>query len=431
MIGRLRGASGHALVGGLGSAVATQGFILVTGILAARLLGPVDRGHLALIWTVSLLLTQLGSLGLPLAVTYEIAGGRATARSLLHALGASVRRQIALVTTLHTLVILALVTATSTPAVAACLSVAVLPAWFVQSFVLAALQGAQRFREYNLLRLVPVAVYAVGLVVLAALGSANLTTVTAAWVAGWLVAAAVNVLSARRVFRDDVSSGDEAATASEAALRRFGLRGLLGWVSPTETLRVDQLVVGLVLSAYDLGLYVAALAFTNLPRFLAQAVGNVAYPRVAVERNFAAQRRQMWRYVAFGTAVSTAVAGLLAVAADPLVRLAFGDAFGGAVGPLRLLLLATVILCARRVLSEAMRGAGFAGATSRAEIASWLSLIPTLPLLGLEYGLDGVAIALCIAYLLSLFTLLWVMAASRTGPSIRPREGSSFDGAGS
>ncbi|MDQ3067885.1 MAG: oligosaccharide flippase family protein, partial [Actinomycetota bacterium] len=238
-------------------------------------------------------------------------------------------------------------------------------------------------------------------------------------------------LTARRVFGDDVPSGDGAATASEAALRRFGLRGLLGWVSPTETLRVDQLVVGLVLSAYDLGLYVAALAFTNLPRFLAQAVGNVAYPRVAVERNFAAQRRQMWRYVAFGTAVSTVVAGLLAAAADPLVRLAFGDAFGGAVGPLRLLLLATVTLCARRVLSEAMRGAGFAGATSRAEIASWLSLVPTLPLLGLEYGLDGVALALCSAYLLSLFTLLWVMAASRTGPSICPRQGSSLDGAGS
>lgn len=415
------------MLGSLGSAVATQGFVLVTGILAARLLGPIDRGHLALIWTVTLVLSQLGTLGLPLAVTYEIAGGRATALSLLRDLGASVRRQIALVTALQALLILVLVATTSTPGGAACLSVAVVPASLVQSFVIAALQGAQRFREYNLLRLVSVAVYAVVLLVLAIIGSPDLMMVTAAWVASWLVAGVATVLLARRVFVDDISGGAAVATASPAALRRFGLRGLFGWVSPTETLRVDQLVVGLVLSAYDLGLYVAALAITNLPRFLAQAVGSVAYPRVAAEPDIVSQRRRMWRYMGLGTSVSAVIASLLAVAADPLVRLAFGDTFEGAVGPLRILLFATVILCARRVLSDAMRGAGFAGATSRAEAASWLSLVPTLPLLGLVYGLAGVSVALCIAYLVSLCTLLWATAASRMDPHAHHQRKSSVD----
>ncbi len=413
----------------MGSAVAIQGFVLVTGILAARLLGPMARGNLALIWTVTLVLGQFGTLGLPLAVTYEIAGGRATAHSLLRDLGASVRRQIALVTALHALVILALITTTGIPASAACLSIAVVPAALVQSFAFAALQGAQRFPEYNLLRPAAVAAYAIALTSLAALGSPGLTTVTAAWVAGWFVACIGTVFAARRAFRGDLSAADTVPAASSAALRRFGLRGLLGWVSPTETLRVDQLVVGLVLSAYDLGLYVAALAITNLPRFLAQAIGTIAYPRVASERSAVAQRRQVWRYVALGTAVSTVVAGALAVAAGPLVRLAFGEAFGGAVAPLRIMLLATVILCARRVLSDAMRGAGFAGAASWAEAASWASLIPTLPLLGLAYGLDGVAIALCVAYLLSLCTLLWIIlrahhrspTGTEVADAVRPR----------
>lgn len=430
MIGRPRGAGGRAVLGGLGYAVAHQSVLLVTGILAARLLGPIDRGHLALIWTITLVVTQFGTLGLPLAVTYEIACGRATARSLLRDLGASVRSQIALLSALYALLIVALVTTTTTPAVAAGISIAVIPALLVQSYAGAALQGTQQFRQYNLLRLAPLAVYAIALVVLAALGSVDLTTATAAWVASWLVSGVATVLLARPVFREDASKDSSVAPASPAALRRFGLRGVLGWASPTETLRVDQLVVGLVLSAYDLGLYVAALAFTNLPRFLVQAVGNVAYPRVAAERNVEAQRRQVWRYVAFGSAVSTVVAGLIAVAAVPLVRLAFGEAFIGAVGPLRVLLFATVILCARRVLSEAMRGAGLAGATSRAEAASWLSLVPTLPLLGLAYGLIGVAVALCIAYLLSLGMLLWAMVGSRILPWGRPRHGASFKSAG-
>ena len=364
-----------------------------------------------------------------LAVTYEIAGGRATATSLLHDLGPSVRRQIALVTLVHAVVILSLVTATSTPAVAAWLSVAVVPASLVQSFVFAALQGAHRFLQFNLLRLVAVANYAVSLALLAMLGSPTLRTVTAAWVVSWLVAGAVTIAWARRILADDVSTGADVVKASPAAMRRFGRRGLLGWVSPTETLRVDQLVVGLVLSAYDLGLYVAALAITNLPRFLAQAIGVVAYPRVAAERTIAAQRRQIWRYVALGTALSAGVAGVLASAADPLVRLAFGNTFGGAVGPLRILLLATVILCARRVLSDAMRGAGFAGATSRAEAASWLSLAPALPILGLLYGLNGVAVALCIAYALSLGTLLWATASTRPGQHPAALAETTLDGA--
>lgn len=430
MIGRLRRAGGPAILGSLGSAVAIQGFVLVTGILAARLLGPTDRGHLALVWTVTLVLAQFGTLGLPLAVTYEIAGGRATAQSLLRDLGASVRRQIVLVTALHALVILALVTTTGTPSAASWLSVAVIPASLVQSFAMAALQGAQRFREYNLLRLIAVAVYALSLVSLAAVGSPDLTAVTAAWVVGWLVAGVVTVISVRRVFRPHPSADDQASRASPRTLRRFGVRGLFGWVSPTETLRVDQLVVGLVLSAYDLGLYVAALAVTNLPRFLAQAVGSVAYPRVAAEGNLVAQRRLMWRYVAFGTAVSTVVAGLLAAVAGPLVRLAFGDAFRGAVGPLQLLLIATVLLCARRVLSDGMRGAGFAGAASRAEAASWLALLPALPLLGLTHGLNGVAVAICVAYLLSLCTLLWALTGADKQPRARVRRTPSYDSAG-
>lgn len=418
MIGQLRTA-GPAILGSLGTAVATQGFVLVTGILAARLLGPTDRGHLALVWTVTLMLTQLGTLGLPLAVTYEIAGARATANSLLRDIGGSVRRQIAWVTILHAIIVGGLVATTRTPVVAACLSIAVIPASFVQTFVIAALQGSQRFREYNWLRLVSVAVYAAVLTILAAVGAANLTTVTAAWVAGWLVAGMVTALAAKRVFIQDLASSMVAA-ASTKQLRRFGLRGLFGWVSPTETLRIDQLAVGLILSATSLGLYVAALAFTNLPRFLAQAVGNVAYPRVAAEPDSTLQRRLIWRYTALGTAIGSAVCGALAVAAAPLVHLAFGAAFAEAVGPMRILLFATALLCARRVLSEAMRGGGFVGATSRAELVSWLSLIPSLPIFGLTYGLNGVALVLCGAYSLSLGTLVWSMIGARYNGRRRP-----------
>ena len=47
-----------------------------------------------------------------------------------------------------------------------------------------------------------------------------------------------------------------------------------------ETFRLDQAVVGLFLTPAALGLYVVGLAFANLPRFIAQSVGYIAYPRI-------------------------------------------------------------------------------------------------------------------------------------------------------
>jgi len=405
VIARLRTALGSAVAGSLASAVAIQGFVLITGVLAARLLGPQDRGYLALIWTVTLVVSQLGTCGLPLAVTYEIAGRRATPRSLLRDLGPTVRLQIVGFTALQALLTVGLVAVTATPALAAFIAIPVVPASLLQSYVFAGLQGAQQFGQFNVLRPASVAVYAVGLVGLAAVGSPGLAAVSAAWVVGWIVSGAFCFSAGRRAIRVAISADDAVQSASPAEMRRFGLQGLFGWVSPTETLRIDQLAVGLVLSAYDLGLYVAALAVTNLPRFLAQAVGTVAYPRIAAAQTEDERRYLLWRYVALGSALSVGVSGVIFLAADPLVRLAFGDTFSSSVGPLRILLLATVILCVRRVLAEAMRGAGYVGATSRAEAVSWISLVPTLPL-GLIYDLDGVAIALCISYALGLYSLL-------------------------
>ncbi len=64
----------------------------------------------------------------------------------------------------------------------------------------------------------------------------------------------------------------------------FGAKGLLGANSPIEYYRVDQAVVGLFLTPVALGLYSVALAFTNLPRSIANSLGVVAYPHVAVQR---------------------------------------------------------------------------------------------------------------------------------------------------
>ena len=90
-------------------------------------------------------------------------------------------------------------------------------------------------------------------------------------------------------------------------------------MSPVELLRIDQAVVGLFLSTASLGLYVVALSFTNLTRFVAQSVGMVAYPHIAAEKDRARAWQSMWRFVGVATVVCSALVMAMEVSVGWLV----------------------------------------------------------------------------------------------------------------
>jgi O-antigen/teichoic acid export membrane protein len=420
VISRLRSPQARAIIDGLGSSVLIQACVLVSGIAAARLLGPGDRGNLALIWTVTLTLSQLGSLGLPLAVTKEVAQRDTDARALASQLRRPALVQIAAVSAVHAATLAVLVSFTSIPPAAAWSSLVVLPPMLAQMFGLGLLQGLREFRALNLLRALPLALYAAALITLAVGGGATLLAVTIAWVGSYAASAIATSWVVLRRLRRARLEHSSSARHDVGAMRRFGLRSLLGWASPTETFRVDQLIVGLVLSSHSLGLYVAALAFTNFPRFVAQAVGLVAYPNVSRAANPEAKRAAILRFLALGSLLSVAVCGALALAAHPLVTLAFGREFEAASGPLRVLLLATALLCVRRVLADATRGAGFEGAGSRAEMLSWVVLVPGFLIFAGPFGLYGVAWVLVGAYAVSAAILGYLTLRSQRPALDRP-----------
>ena len=158
-------------------------------------------------------------------------------------------------------------------------------------------------------------------------------------------------------------------------------------VSPLETFRIDQLVVGLFLSVHELGLYVAALAFSNLPRFIAWGS---AKPRSRGSRRSTDRCRSAGHSGAtrmFGTGVAFADLGCRsALLAQPLLALFFGAGFAGRRRMLQVLQVGTVLVCSRRVLGECLRAAGHPGAGSVAELWAYLALVPSLPIGALVAG---------------------------------------------
>jgi O-antigen/teichoic acid export membrane protein len=381
--------------------MAGQAALIVSGVLVARLLGVENRGHLALMALSALVFATLGGLGVPLAATYQIA--RAP-----HSASAVVRFTLRLAI-LQAAAVLAIQIAFSVAvfsgdgedvALAAGISTLGAAALVGQQLGVGLLQGSQRLAAFNALRLLPAVLYSAGLVALALGGAGDLVACAAAWTVASLISAAATLAVATR------ATGGAAPVArfSERELLRFGRRGLLGSAFPVETFQLDQFLVGLALGPAALGLYVAGAAFVSLPRFLAQSLGMVAYPRIASTQGDGARRRLLRRYVLVSAALCATIVCLLELVIGDLIELFFGAAFAPATEIARVLLLGGLFVSVRRVLADSARGLGHPELGTIAEVASWIALAVALPLL-LDEGPRGVATAMAAAYAFSLAVL--------------------------
>ena len=199
-------------------------------------------------------------------------------------------------------------------------------------------------------------------------------------------------------------------------MARFGVTALPGAISPIETLRLDQAIVGSFLSPASVGIYVTAGALTNLPRFIAQSVGAIAYPFVVALDHCATAWRATWRFFWVTFVISMGLAGVIAALASTLIPTFFGEAFIAAVPVAQVLLLASALSSGRRVLADGARGLGYPGLGTMAEVLSWCVILVTSPYLLLQQGIVGVAMALPVVLLLgSWLLILGLNARSREG----------------
>jgi FkbM family methyltransferase len=410
-----------SIVTGLSGQVA----LLVSGVLAARLLGPEDRGNLALLVLIPMALSQLGSLGLPLALTYQFSRNERTARGSLHNVARPALALMSILVVVHALIILAFAAnRDSAVQTAAAITLLVIPADSAASYGLAILQGRRDFTAFNVLRLLPAVSYSALAFGAFLLGARGLPLFALLFVGSYAVIGAFTLATALQR-----SPPHRVADAPRAGvLLRFGIRGLFGSVSPLETLRLDQAIVGLFLSPASLGLYVVGVAFTNLPRFVAQSIGVVAYPHVTAQHDPARARRSMWRFFAVSVGVSAAVIVPLEFLAGWLVPVFFGKDFAPAVPIMHILLVSSLFLSARRVLTDTSRGTGQPGLGTAAEIASWVSLVPGIALLAPSFGAPGVAVAFTISAAISLIVLVGLIASRQaTKPSAQLADEPTID----
>lgn len=398
-----------AVAGSLASGLLGQLMLLVSGILVARTLGPTDRGYLALLVLLPAVLMHVGTLGLPLATTYFIAKDETDEAAVRRNIALpAVAQAIVLVLLQGALLVLLLEGDPDRVKTAAVVSLALLPGAVADLYGKALLQGQGRYRAFNILRNATIVFYLAGIGVLLAVGATDLVGFAIAWVVANLVSGAVTLGLALSGRPEEARAGRR---VSRQRMFKFGIAGLLGSLSPVATFRLDQAVVGLLLSPEALGLYVAGLAFTNLPTVISRGVAMIALPEVAratPERRRSATRRFVW----LATGLSAAVVAVLIVVAGVLVPFLFGEDFEEAVTLTRILLIGSVFVGARRVLTDSVSGSGRPGLGSWSELSSWVVLVPLLVVFTPLWGAEGVAAALTVTSAISLVVLVVLVRRS-------------------
>lgn len=391
--------------------------MVVSGVIAARLLGPEDRGYLALLVLVPLIVAKVGGLGIPLAVTYYVARERDATAGIWAALRPVVVFQCGLLAGVHLLVLWALLSDEPRYVTDAALVTALLvPAVLAQDYGLALLQARGRFTAFNVLRLTPIVIYAAGVTVLLVMDLDGLSEVAAVWAGANVV---LGVLTTVVALSGIGPANDGAPVPRVREMVAFGAKGLLGANSAIEYYRVDQAVVGLFLTPTTLGLYSVGLAFTNLPRSIANSLGVVAYPHLAEQTEPVEARRRLWRFFAVTVGACVVVVGALELTAGWLVPFFFGEAFADSVPIVRIVLLSALLIAARRILSDGARGLGQPGLGTVAEAVSVITLIPAVAVFLPLWGVEGVAFALVVAGLVSLPVMF--IGLARTRPAATPR----------
>ena len=408
-----RGSTERAVGGAILTGLVAQAGLLVSGVVLARLFGPERRGQLALIVVLPIIVYQIGNLGLPIATAFYVARVPGHARELLHTLRGVITIQALLLIVAHAALVVLIVWHEPSLQAAAVVSLIWAPLLLIQDYGLAVLQGQKRFRSFNILRALPAGVnVSVALFVLTTASNdiavvvTGLVTLTAALAAATLAIALVPSA-------DQSTSGSQTAPPSRKELLAFGAKALVGSSYPVETLRLDQLIVALFLTAYDLGLYVVALSFINLPRFISQSIGTVAYPHVASRLGASRRSHDMWLFVWFTTGTTALLVCILELLAPALLRAFFGPEFESAQSITRLLLAAALLLAIRRILGEVLKGAGNPAASSIAEGVSLVVVILTMPVLTRYLGLLGAGVALSSSAAISMIILIYVALRQR------------------
>ena len=388
----------RALTLSFGASIAVQAMNVMTGVLLARTLGPEGRGALAAVLLWPTMLAMVLGLGVSDAVTFHIAREGVAAGAVLGSgLALAVVQAAACCAIGAAIIPLVLSHYDAATVRAAYVFLAFIPANLITLTLMSALNGLQRFTEFQALRVAIIAMTCLSLIGLRVID--NLTVLNAALV--YVGATAIAGAIAGACLARGPMSRPSVSPAVARSLVGYGVKSQTGNVTGLMNERLDQLVISAFLAPARLGLYVAAVAISSLIHIVGSSVALAAFPVVAKLRDAGARRQAVRRFVQLALICSVAVAIPLMLAVPVLIDVFFKDQYSGAAGVSRVLILAAVVLSTNRAIAACLRAVDRPLDTGIAEVLALAVTVMGLAALLPAMGIMGAALVSLLAYCVS------------------------------
>jgi O-antigen/teichoic acid export membrane protein len=362
----------------------------VTSPIVARVLGPTDRGHYAAIYTFAVVLELVLSLGIPVAITYQLVNRLELPERLI---GTALRFCLALLAPAVAIAIALTAGVLDLPAGAvtylAIIALALAPCGVLALCLQGFLTSSGALDSLAWLRMAPLVANFAGVVALAAVGRLTLTSYVALTVA-------ISLFSLLLAWR--FVGVRPRGRARFRSLLGFGLRSYPGSFAKLLNFRVDQVILVPLVSPAQLAFYAIAVTISQLPQSMADAIGTRTLGSVIdPQGSFQTQRAERYMRLSLLTAVIACAA--VAVSAPLFVPLLYGNSFEGIVTPLLLLLPGAIANAGTGVANPCLTAIGRPGVTSIAEITAVAITAGGLWYALPRYGIAGAAAVSSVAYL--------------------------------
>ncbi len=375
--------------GTFSTSFAIQACGAATGILTARLLGPVARGELATVILWPAILSNLGLMGCNWVLAREVAKDPER-ESNWAAVGVAVGLATAFVYLLagYFLIPFLLPPDRSYLLPLARLCLLLIPLDIFNQVLLAVEHGRMRWQRYNLLRLSFFLFYLSLIGFIAVTRRNQVRWFVSAFLASHLLALLLRLW----VHRKSLASGNVRSKEC-LQLLRAGVPYFGATVSNLLSLQLDTILVVSLLNTEAAGLYAVASAFASGQSSIGEALGITSFGVLSNERNSGSQEKIITETFRQSALLSCAVGLVLSCLIPFLVVPLFGFAFAGAIRPAVVLALAASLAGSANILNQGLRGAGrpHAGLVSQLLGAGVLALAALFFLR--RFGLMGMALA--------------------------------------
>lgn len=179
---------------------------------------------------------------------------------------------------------------------------------------------------------------------------------------------------------------------------RYGVKVWFGDISQIVNSRIDQFLIGGILSSRDLGIYTIATSVSGFTGVFAEAVRTIMLPSVTNKELLKEKINETLNFFKKYWIISIFFHLIFALSLPIIIPLVFGNAYDESIIICQILTIGSFFLNAKSVLGGGILGMGFPEIISKVEIIGMIiSLIFSVILIKV-YGLIGIPISISFSY---------------------------------